>query len=82
MSDKPQNVVSRFLEQLKSSQLLSLLAGLLVLDLIIPDPLPFVDEIILGVLTLLVARWKMRSSAPEAEPVKPPTKNVTPASEP
>ena len=78
---KPPSTIGRFLDKLKSSQLLMVLSGLLVLDFFIPDPLPFVDEIVLGILTLLVARWKMRGSEPEAPPAKPPPKNVTPASE-
>ena len=64
-----------FLERLQSSQLLMMLTLLFLLDVIIPDPLPFIDEAILGVLTLLVARWQMRSEPP---PPKPPPKNVTP----
>jgi hypothetical protein len=81
--EKPKSltVFGRFLEQLKSSHLLMLLTGLFVLDVFIPDMLPFVDEIALGILTLLVARWKMRGAEPEPPPVKPPPKNVTPASE-
>ncbi len=78
--DKPQNAVFTFLERLRSSQLLMLLTGLFLLDLFIPDPIPFIDEIILGLLTLLVARWKSRPQ-PEAPSPKPPPKNVTPASD-
>lgn len=83
MSDekvKPPTVIGRFLDKLRSSQLLMLLSGLLLLDIFILDPLPFVDEIVLAILTLLVARWKMRGSEPEPPPAKPPPKNVTPAS--
>ena len=80
-NSKSPTVIGRFLEQLKSSQLLMLLTGLFVLDVFIPDLLPFVDEIALGILTLLVARWKMRGSEPDPPPAKPPAKNVTPASE-
>lgn len=78
--DKPQNAVFTFLEQLRSSHLLMLLTGLFLLDLFIPDPFPFIDEIVLGLLTLLVARWKSRPR-PEPAPPKPPPKNVTPASD-
>lgn len=34
--------------------------GLFVLDLIIPDFIPFIDEILLGLATLILARWKDR----------------------
>lgn len=78
--DTPQNPVVAFLEQLRSSHLLMLLTGLFVLDLFIPDPIPLIDEIVLGLLTLLVARWKTRpAAAPPSS--KPPPKNVTPASD-
>ena len=40
--------------------LAGLVAALFVLDLLIPDPLPFVDELILGMATLLLARWSGR----------------------
>ena len=73
---------NRFLEifdRLRSSHLLMLVGGLFLLDLFVPDPLPFVDEAVLGLLTLLVARWKLRAPRPEPEPPpKPPPKNVTP----
>lgn len=78
--DTPQNPVVAFLEQLRSSHLLMLLTGLFLLDLFIPDPIPFIDEIVLGLLTLLVARWKMRPRT-EPSPPKPPPKNVTPSSD-
>ena len=72
-----QNVFTRFIQSLKSSHLLMLLTGLFVADLVFPDPIWLVDEIFLGIVTLLVARWKMRRQVPfEAE--KPPAKNVTP----
>jgi hypothetical protein len=34
--------------------------GLFVLDLIVPDLIPFIDEILLGLATLILARWKDR----------------------
>jgi hypothetical protein len=40
--------------------LVLLLAGLTLVDLAVPDALPFVDEIGLAMLTLLLARWKAR----------------------
>lgn len=38
--------------------------GLLILNLLIPDPLPFVDEIVMLVGTILLTRW---AKAAEAE---------------
>ena len=50
----------------------------LVLDLFIPDLIPFADEMLLGLATALFALW--REPVPAAEPLaeKPPEKNVTP----
>ncbi len=50
----------RLLERLASWQLAALAAALFVVDLAIPDPLPFVDETLLAVLTYLLARRKRR----------------------
>ena len=47
-----------FLEGLRSWQLFVLAAALLVIDLLIPDPIPFLDETLLAVLTYTLARWK------------------------
>ena len=48
----------RFLSGLRTSQLFLIAAALFVIDLFIPDPVPFLDELLLGVLTLSLARWK------------------------
>lgn len=40
--------------------LLFLTGGLFVLDLVVPDVIPFVDEVLLGLGTLILARWKDR----------------------
>ena len=51
----------RILDRLGSWQLAALAAALFVVDLAIPDPLPFLDETLLGVLTYLLARRKRPS---------------------
>ncbi|HVS15363.1 MAG TPA: DUF6116 family protein [Thermoanaerobaculia bacterium] len=66
------------LERLRFPQLFLLLFALLVADLIVPDPLPFLDEMVLGILTLLVGSWRHRERAPRESLDKEPTKNVTP----
>jgi Family of unknown function (DUF6116) len=79
MPDRPPSVLERlqrFAGELKSSTLLLVVTTLFVVDLVIPDPLPFVDEIVLGLLTILIARWRERRRQPPA--AKPPPKNVTP----
>lgn len=49
-----------WLSRLRSWQLFLVAATLFVADLFIPDPIPFVDEILLALTTLLLARWKGR----------------------
>lgn len=51
----------RFAAGLRFPRLLALTAALFVLDLIIPDVIPFVDEILLGLLSLLLASLKNRN---------------------
>ena len=46
---------------LRFPRLAMITAGLFVADLLIPDLIPFVDEILLGLGTLLLANWKDRN---------------------
>ena len=65
-------VLERVLPRLRYPHLFALLAGLLAVDLIIPDPIPLIDEATLAILTLLVGSLRSRS-----EP-RPPPRDVTP----
>jgi hypothetical protein len=47
-----------YLARLRFRSLFLLAAGLFVVDLFVPDAVPFADEILLGFLALLLARWK------------------------
>jgi len=49
---------ARFLARLATPRLFLLAATLLGLDLIIPDFVPFIDEILLAILTLIFSRRK------------------------
>jgi hypothetical protein len=62
--------------RLKFPQLLTATAVLFVVDLLVPDLIPFVDEILLGLATALFALW--REPVPPGKEAKPPEKNVTP----
>jgi hypothetical protein len=61
----PQSVLRdrlmRFAAGLRFPKLLAITAALFILDLIIPDMIPFADEILLGLLSLLLASLKKRS---------------------
>jgi hypothetical protein len=56
----------RFAEKLRFPQLFVLTAGLFLLDLIVPDLIPFADEVLLGLLTVLFASWRRRRTEPVA----------------
>ena len=52
----------RWLATLRFPKLFMVIAGLFVVDLAIPNFVPW-DDILLGLATLLLARWKTRRSA-------------------
>ena len=54
----------RWAEGLRFPRLLALTAGIFALDLFLPDLIPFVDEILLGLSTLLLAAWRRRRKSP------------------
>jgi len=54
------SAILNWASQLRFPQLLALTAGLFVIDLILPDPLPMADELLLGLATLLLANLKRR----------------------
>jgi hypothetical protein len=49
-----------WLARLRSWQLFLLAGAVFLADLFVPDPIPFADEIMLGLTTLLLSRWKKR----------------------
>jgi len=52
----------RYAAGLRFPRLLAVTAALFVLDLFFPDVVPFVDEILLGLISLLLASLKKRNS--------------------
>lgn len=54
----PQSTIASFLARLATPRLFLIAATLLGLDLLIPDFVPFLDEILLAILTLIFARRK------------------------
>ena len=51
--------------KLRYPTLFKITAALFVVTLFLPDPVPFVDEILFGLGTLLLANWKKRKDVPE-----------------
>ena len=70
------SLVRRLLPRLRYPYLFLVLGGLLVVDLIVPDPVPLVDELILALLTFIAATFTTRRDETE-EPI-----DVTPQREP
>ncbi len=70
------SLIGRFASRLKYPQLFFVTLTLFLLDLIIPDLFPFVDEILLGLLTVLLGSWADDRSRNDVR--KPPIKDVTP----
>jgi hypothetical protein len=52
--------VLRFAAGLRFPALFAVAGGLFLLDLLIPDFIPFADELFFGLLTLIFASWKRR----------------------
>ena len=48
----------RYFSRLRYPTLFLIVGGLFVANLFFPDPLPFVDEVMLGLLTVLVGKFK------------------------
>ncbi len=57
--------VMRWLGRLSYPRLFMVAAALFVGDLLVPDFIPFVDELLLGLGTLLLANFKNRKGAPD-----------------
>jgi hypothetical protein len=53
-----------FASRLRFPWLFALTAGVFLLDLFIPDAIPFVDEVMLGLATLLLGSWRKRRQPP------------------
>ena len=58
--------------RLRSWQLIALIATLTALNYIVPDPIPFLDEIVLTIILILLARWRAKKREPFAGQSAPP----------
>jgi hypothetical protein len=68
--------VQRLLPRLRYPYLFLALACLLLVDLVVPDPVPLVDELVLAILTFIAATLTTRSDD------RPPPRDVTPNEDP
>jgi hypothetical protein len=91
---KRRGIIQRLLGgmNLRFPGVFALLATVTLLDILIPDIIPFIDEIILALLTMLFALWKDRRLAtvdvtkarggpplPPPQPTLPPLPPTPPA---
>lgn len=60
--------VLAFANRLRFPTLFFVTAALFVVDLIVPDTIPFADEVLLGLGALVLARWKKERSGEETPP--------------
>jgi hypothetical protein len=57
-------LVTRFAAGLRYPTLFGLVAALFVIDLLVPDLIPFIDEILLALGTLLLGSLRRRRAPP------------------
>ena len=72
-------LVSKMAERLSSPWLVVLLAAATLLDISVIDPLPLVDEVVLGTSAVLLARWQKRRRARLRREHEPPQADAAPA---
>ncbi len=78
--DARMGIFARLAGRLKYPHLLLVVMALFGLDLVIPDALPFIDEIILGSMTVLLGAWRKRrgdllDAVEKPAPLPPSAKN-------
>ncbi len=72
-----QTIFTRWVSRLRFPQLFTFTAALFFVDFLVPDLIPFLDEILLAAATLLLANLKDKNVVVE-EGEKPPEKDITP----
>lgn len=60
-----------FLARLRFRNLFLVTAAMFMVDVLVPDLIPFIDELLFGALTLLFAAWKRDKRGDS--PVTPPS---------
>ena len=61
-------ILTRYLARLRYPWLFGIAAALLLADLVIPDIIPFADEILLAVVTMLLGARKRSDDVPSGLP--------------
>lgn len=63
--------VLNWARKLRYPTLFKLTAALFLVSVLIPDPIPLVEEVLLGLATLLLANWKNRKTPSVIEQSNP-----------
>lgn len=66
--------IQRFLERRRFRTLFLILAGLFVANVFIPDPIPFIDEALMLMATVIVGSFRKRKKGAPGEIGEPPSK--------
>lgn len=56
--------LTAFASRLRFPTLFKLTLGLMLLSWLLPDPIPFIDEIVTALATLMLASWRRREPPP------------------
>jgi hypothetical protein len=70
------NAVGSFASKLRFPQLFTFMLVVFLVDLVVPDMIPFADEILFGLLTVLLGSLKREDG--DRSDGEPREKNVTP----
>lgn len=63
-----QQVAGEVASRLRYPWAFGLLLAALAVDFVVPDPIPFLDELVLALLTVVFGAWRTRRSVPEGSP--------------
>ncbi|MFQ5525284.1 MAG: DUF6116 family protein [Thermoanaerobaculia bacterium] len=72
------SLVTGWVSRLRFPQLFTFTAVLFVIDFLVPDLIPFLDEILLAAATLLLANMKDKTKTATEDLEKPAEKDITP----
>lgn len=64
MGTRIQSRIQEFASRLRFPKLFAITLAILIFDVLIPDLIPFVDEILLALFTALLGSWKRRRDKP------------------
>ena len=86
MDNSPVNLPKAFLGRLRFPWLFAILAGLWLFDMVTPDPVLWLDEVMLAIMTVMIGMLRKGKEGEErregngapAKPERPPEKNITP----